>query len=572
MSRRVRQFLPLVLFAISAFLFLIADRAAYKGYFTADEINNMAFTRWGTTGDFVLDLLSPRFYANNYRPVGHFFFRTMGHAAGLNFPPYVAFLHIVHLANIALLWLILRRFLLPFWAAVAGALFFAFNMAVFDVYWKPMYVFDLLCGTFCLLSLLLWMNDRWLLSLVVMWLAYRSKEVAVMLPVALASWEFLLGRRRWLRLLPFFAISLWFGIQGVIAARNPAGYLFHYDLASFWKAVLFYSSRLVLLPYDGLVLLPFLLLLPLLCPPLVRDRTVWCGAIIFAALLTPMLLLSDRFFSAYLYVPLIGLSIAVAATAARQSLAVVAIAFALWIPWNYANLRWLRRDALSQAADRRAYVATLADLVHKQPGITNFLYRDGPLEDWGAQSAIAWLHPGVDIHLAHEGNPDERPILQAPALAVLHWNKVFHRLEPVIRTPSTPDLSYVEMGSYMPVWQLGPGWLPGEGLLRWTRPHATARLLRPAGATGFELVVAVSPLYNSKVPHSHVTLALNGRPVGSADFEHSGLQTVSWKIEKAPPGEAQLSFDTSPPYPGNDPLGIAVVSFGFLPKPPPATP
>src|SRR5260370_5423255 len=98
MSRRVRQFLPLVLFAISAFLFLIADRAAYKGYFTADEINNMAFTRWGTTGDFVLDLLSPRFYANNFRPVGHFFFLTMGRVAGQIFSSDCAYYHISYLA------------------------------------------------------------------------------------------------------------------------------------------------------------------------------------------------------------------------------------------------------------------------------------------------------------------------------------------------------------------------------------------------------------------------------------------------------------------------------------------
>jgi hypothetical protein len=29
----------------------------------------------------------------------------------------------------------------------------------------------------------------------------------------------------------------------------------------------------------------------------------------------------------------------------------------------------------------------------------------------------------------------------------------------------------------------------------------------------------------------------------------------------------EVTFDTSPPYPGPDPLGTAIAAFGFLPKP-----
>lgn len=35
------------------------------------------------TSDFLIAIFSPRYYPNNYRPVGHLFFRTMAHAAGL---------------------------------------------------------------------------------------------------------------------------------------------------------------------------------------------------------------------------------------------------------------------------------------------------------------------------------------------------------------------------------------------------------------------------------------------------------------------------------------------------------
>jgi hypothetical protein len=384
--------------------------------------------------------------------------------------------------------------------------------------------------------------------------------------LALAAAEFLLGKRRWPRLIPFFAISLWFGLHGLKSTSDPSGYLFHYDLASLWKAVLYYSSRLALLPYDGLVLLPLLLLLLLVTPPLVRDRTVWFGTITFAVMLLPMLLLSDRLFSAYLYVPLIGLSIVVARVAARQPAALVALFFALWIPWNYVNLRWLRKEALSQAEDRRRYVATLAELTRTQPDVRAFLYRDSPvLSDWGARSAVSWFHPDDKIVLAREDGPDAGAVLKAPALAVLSWNEIEHRLEPVIRKPDTPDVSYLEMGPRVPVWQLVAGWVPNDNFsrFRWTRPHAAVRLQRPAGATQFELIAAVSELYISKVHRSHVELTLDGRPLGSADFDHSGLQPIRWKLNAAPAGEVEITIDSSPPYPGADPLGIAVVSCGF---------
>jgi hypothetical protein len=571
--RRFSRFLPILLFLLAAGLFLIANRPAHHSFFTEDEIDNLAFTRHMDNLDFLLAMFSPRYFDNNFRPVGHFFFRTMAHAQGLNFPPYALFMQLVHLANLALLWLVLRRLALPFRAAVAGALFFAFNMAVFDIYWKPMYVFDLLCATFCLLCLFFWLGDRWILSVLCFWVAYRCKEVAVMLPIALVAGELLLGKRRWLRLIPFFVISLWFGIHGLLATKDPHGYVFHYDLANLWRAVLFYSSRLVLLPYDGLVLLPILLLLPLLAPPLLRDRFVWFGTITAAALLLPMLLLSDRLFGAYLYVPLIGLSIVIAATAAHQRTAAIVLFFALWIPWNYANLRWLRREALSQAEDRHRYVNVLGDIARDHPYIHAFLYRDGgPLQDWGARSAVQWFHPLDTILLAREDSPAAAAILQKPALAVLYWNEVLHRLRPVIRTPASPDVGYLEIGPYVPAWQLETGWLPSAGAARtrWTRPHAVARLLRPAGVTEFEFVANVSPLYIGALHRSHVALLLDGKPLGAADFDHSGVLTVRWNLPPAPSGPVEITFDTSPPYNPSDPLGIAVVAFGFVPKPEPS--
>jgi hypothetical protein len=113
---------------------------------------------------------------------------------------------------------------------------------------------------------------------------------------------------------------------------------------------------------------------------------------------------------------------------------------------------------------------------------------------------------------------------------------------------------------------LGEGWFPAEGAYRWTRPHATARLLRPANAVEFELTINIGQQYLDRIHRSRVEVTLNGQKIGAADFDRLGYQTVHWKLAAAPGGPTEVTFDTSPPYHGADPLGSAICSFGFLPK------
>ena len=132
---------------------------------------------------------------------------------------------------------------------------FAFHMALFEAIWKPMYVFDVLCGTFCVLSLLAYSRQRWILSFVAFWLAYKAKEVAVMLPLVLVCYEYWFGKRRWLRLAPFFLVSLSFGIQGILLNPNQDNdYTFRFTPAALAKTSVFYADRLFLVPYLGFLL------------------------------------------------------------------------------------------------------------------------------------------------------------------------------------------------------------------------------------------------------------------------------------------------------------------------------
>ena len=320
------------LFVLLAAAFLLLNRGAYRGYFQADDLDNLSWAPSTPATYFFEIALSPLFQTNNLRPVGHFYFHAAGRLFGLNFVPYVLALHAIHLFNVWLLWLLVRRLGAPPLAAAAACLCFALHMALFDAIWKPMYVFDVLCGTFCLLSLLFYACERWVLSLLSFWLAYKSKEVAVMLPAVLVCYELWFGKRRWKPLLPFFLVSLSFGMQAAIRNPNPDNaYTFRFTPAALLKTSVFYAGRVFLIPYAGFAL-PILALAA-------RTRRTWFGLAMMAALFVPMLFLPGRIFAAYCYVPFLGLAVAASGMAEFAPPWAIAAFFVLWAPIEVHELR-----------------------------------------------------------------------------------------------------------------------------------------------------------------------------------------------------------------------------------------
>src|SRR5581483_3899359 len=216
---------------------------------------------------------------------------------------------------------------------------------------RPMYIFDLLCATLCMLTLLTYLRGHWLLALIPFWLAYKTKEIAVMLPVVLLAAEFLIGNRKWKRLTPYFAISLSFGLQALLHNRavgplNP--YALHFTPAMLWTAITFYSSAILFVPFAGLALL--------LLPIFIRERQLYLGIIFLVATILPLLLLPGRTFTVYWYVPMIGLAIAVAVLASRVPRWAIAVFFIAWLPLNYVMLRTKRREILAVSDEIRWFV------------------------------------------------------------------------------------------------------------------------------------------------------------------------------------------------------------------------
>ncbi len=413
----------LILFLLLAGVFLVLNRAAYKGYFQDDEIDAMAWTRWGPASAFFKGVLTP-IHANNFRAVGFFYFRVAERAFGLDFPKYVAVVHAIHLLNVWVLWLLMRRLGSPVLPAAAACAFFALHMALFDAVWKPMYIFDVLCATFCLVSILLWLRGNWILSLISFWLAYKSKELAVMLPLVLVCCELWFGKRRWTRLAPFVAVSLSFGLQAlVISPTHDVDYVFHFTPASWAQTAPFYAGQVFLVPYLG-----FLVPLGAVAA---RNRRTWFGLAMMGLFLFPMLCLPGRIASAYCYVPFTGLAVAMAGMAEAAKPAVIAIFLVLWTPLDIHWLRLQRNDTLRRDQDAREFLTTLGKFAKSRPAVTGFAYKGVPegFHAWGLESGVKYFFRRLDVTIPSADSPEGAALQRNGRTAVLNWDEARRKLE-----------------------------------------------------------------------------------------------------------------------------------------------
>jgi hypothetical protein len=412
-SRRLWLILAGLAIAIA---FIVLNDQAYNGFFQSDELDNLKWAPLLPSKDFIAGLLSPKFQVDNFRPVGHFYFAAMGRAFRLNFPPYMTAIFTIHLVNALLLYLLLRKLAIPAWHALAAVVFFVFSAAAFDAYWKPMYVFDLLCTTFSLACILSYAYRRWILSFIAFWLAYKSKELAVMLPAVLLLYEYWFGERRFLFTIPFLLVSLSFGIQGIVwnPNRNNA-YTFRFTADALRQTIPFYSERFLILPFSGLALFAL---------AFVRDRRVWFGLISIGILMVPLLFLPGRRFEAYAYLPLTCAALALAAAASHLPAVWAWIAIALWMPFNVHELRLERRVKLALDDRTFAYVDTMARWAVRNPQIETFVFDGAPhgLEDWGVDGAWNIIHRRKDLPVVWVDSDEARAARRREAVAYGAWD------------------------------------------------------------------------------------------------------------------------------------------------------
>lgn len=559
----MRRWLPLALLLAVCALFLILNRAAYKGYFSDDDFDTILTTRDIGPREWSYWFLTPQLSTANFRPAGHIYYFALNRLAGLNFPRYVLPLHVLHLLNIMLLWLLLLRLGLNPYAAVAGAAFFALNVSAFDAYWKPMYVFDVLCTVFCLATLLLYARGHWILAILTMWLGYKSKELAIMLPLVLLAYEYWLGERRWFKLVPFFVISLCFGLQAVLSPQ-PKGspYAFVITLGAFWQTLSFYSSRLFLLPFAGLALLAL--------PFAIRDRRIWLGAVILTAFFTPLMFLPGRMFAVYTYLPLTGVAIELAVLASLAPPTATLVFFAIWIPWNIVELRADRKATLAADDQVRVFAGALLAFARSHPDPPAVVFSSVPesFHAWGIQAALNYPYRSAKITARFLDETQARALPDDARVTSINWDRYRNRVWLLSKDPSAPDASYLKMGPETPIWQLDRGWYGLDDYFRWTEPHASAHLTWPPDAAQFEMVVNVSPSILKVNGHVDVRPSINGLDLGVQRFNRPGIETLHWKLPVREQARASVEFTFEPAGhfpPDPRTLGAPVVAFGFVP-------
>jgi hypothetical protein len=413
----------LLLFLAFAVLFLALNQGAYRGYFQDDEIDNLSWTPYLSPLDFLKGAITPQFQPNNFRPAGHYYFHAVEELAGLDFPVYVGVLQALHLCNVWLLWMLARRLGAAPFAAAAACFFFGIHMALFDDFWKPMYVFDVLCAGFCLLSIWCYTRERWVLSFAAFWLAYKSKELAVMLPVVLAAYELWYGKRRWKPLVAFFAVSLSFGVQGMWNNPNKDNdYTFRFTAAALAKTSVYYAGRIFLLPYLGFVAPAFALL--------ARHRRTWFGLVMMGLFFVPMLFLPGRIYSAYCYLPFTGLAIALTGVAEALSPAALAIFLALWLPMDIHELRVRQRETLARDSEVRTWMSAVRRFAATREPVDAFVFDGAPagFQRWGIEGALKYFYERGNLIVQSRDEAAANP-LPTRRVALLTWDAVRKRLE-----------------------------------------------------------------------------------------------------------------------------------------------
>jgi hypothetical protein len=551
----------LILFLALAALFLMVNRPAYKGYFTDDDFDHLSWTRHAPLSEFVKGLLTPAFQTNNFRPVGHLFYHEEAHFFGFDFKKYLATTHVLHFLNVWLVWLLARKLGARPFAAAAGCVLFALHTGYFEAVWKPAYIFDILCTTLCLLSLLSYVRGRWIVSFLCFWLAYKAKELAVMVPFVLACYEIWYGQKRWKPLVPFFLVSGWFALQALVLSPNTGAdnpYAFHFTLGALAVTSTFYAGRVFLVPYLGFAV-------PV-AARFSRNRRVWFGTAAMLLFLTPVLFLPGRIETAYCYLPFTGLAIALTGAAEMCHPAVIVAGLLLLVPLELHDLRAERRDKLTKDDDAHAWVGAWSKFAAGAGPVDTFLWNATPygFGSFGVEGAIKCFYPGEGFRIRYY---DKLPVpMDGNRVAVLTWNEGLHKLDIVSHAPDTRDASYIDTNSGTPVWQLGEGWSNPEGGFRWIAPLATARLLRPEGAARFEMRVLASTGLLQSAGTVTVRVSLNDVDLAPQRVTEAGWQVLQWNLAAAPAGTANVTIKTDPPFhPSGDPrtLGIAVGSFGF---------
>ncbi|MBM3759917.1 MAG: hypothetical protein FJW36_06680 [Acidobacteria bacterium] len=541
-------------FAIVAILalFLIANRAAFEGYFSDDDLDNLSWATVAGIDSFVSELITPVFSKTNTRPTGGLFYRWAGHAWQWQFERYLIPLFALHWLNSVLIFLLLRRKDIPEFPAAVATLFFLFHSALLEAWWKPMYIFDLLAATFCLLTWLLYGTRLWIAAIITFWLAYKSKEVALFFSIVLAL-------ENWRRAIPFLLISASFGLQAMqVNTKRDTVYTLRFTPKALLTTIPFYGKQFLLNKFGALLVAPILLF--------ARQREVWISFAGAAALCIPLLFLPGRLFSVYLYVPMLALMPGLAAIfkqIPKRSLAAGLIAF---IALDYISLKEKRKLELASGHETRSYISQLQAAA---PIEAIAYFENSPLNFrlHGMTGALRLITKNPNAKVLNPEVEANRLEAKGKELPTFHWFAPKQKLTIANHQFGEAKRSELEFKDPSSAWQLVEGWFDREGHFRWAAPNARLNLRAAKDHTRLRVQFNNGPVFMNAVKQLNVTIRINGEELGEAAFTTAGTPIIDFPLKHSIEGPAQIKFLSKPGYlpPGDDrTLGVAIISVALI--------
>jgi hypothetical protein len=531
-------------------LFLIANRAAFEGYFSDDDLDNLSWATVAGIDSFANELLTPVFSKTNTRPTGGLYYRWFGQRFGFQFERYLPLLFALHLANAALLFWLARRKGISEFSALAAALFFLFHSALLEAWWKPMYIFDLLACTFCILTWLLFGTRYWLLALPTFWLAYKSKEVALFFPVVLAF-------DHWRRAIPFFLISASFGLQALrVNSGRDTVYTLRFSPQSLLTTIPFYGKHAVLNKFGALLLAPLAYF--------AANRSFLPALFGTLALMIPLLFLPGRLFSVYLYVPFIPLTIGLAAVFEKLPRRYLTAGLAAFLILSYGVLREKRKVELALGQEARSYTEQLlaANAMKPLPNIAFYENAPAAFRLHGMTGALRLITKDPNARVLNPELEANRLLARDRELPTLSWFSPKQQLSIPSHRYGEAKLSTLDFAIPASGWQLLNGWFDREGHFRWAGPSARLALLATPDHTQLHVRFNLNPSRQLRV-----NLLLNGEPVGQSDFTTAGTPTVDYPLPHRFEGRTELEIRSTPPLvpPGDDrQLGVAILGVSLI--------
>lgn len=449
--------------AVLMFLYLAGD-GLRSGLFPDEMMNIYGYWRepWGK-----LLRMNLLFHEGGYRPAGAFFYRPLFDAFGFNPLPYRAVCFGLLLANLSLVYLLVRRLSASPVAASLAALLFSYNAYCSDLYYSSGTIFDLLCfisyaGALMLYSV--W-REGGPLSIprlaalgALQVFALNAKEMAATLPAALVLMELLFrpgGKRDYrpaLLTMAICGISMWGRLAGSGSmAGNPA---YRPSLSQAKEVLAAYTGQLLYqLPMAGPYVVAGLIATLILCALFVRAPHIRYAAIFSLVTPLPVLLISQR--SLYvMYIPMLGLAMLAGSLLAKliparfqdrwpavaATVGLAALLLPLHLKYKPDATSWMAND---EPKVRSITAALSAQLPTVGRGARVYFEEDPfPEDDWILTMLFRLYYRDDTIDVGRRKRPEDSPLDRSVVLALQDKPWRLKRLDSpagATNTPSSPS-------------------------------------------------------------------------------------------------------------------------------------